>query len=194
MLIYASAEDAIIKRLQEASDSGRLGYRLPEVCSYGGQLDEEALWASIRRFPAVWVTCGGHNPKPLSARKMQCTLQLAVMAASRNVRGERQARVGAVGEVGTYQMLQDVVDLLSGSRLGLAITPLRAGRSRTLYNTRMGNEARSVLAMEFAAEFTYTNPDPGAAESTIETINLQHYLKPGDDVADSSDVVTVGAG
>lgn len=194
MLIYASVEDAFIKRVQEASDSGKLGYRLAEVTSYGGQFDDDAFWTNVRRLPAVWITCGGHNHKALSPRKTQCTLQIAVMVGARNVRGERQARHGAVGDVGTYQMLQDVIDLVSGARLGLAITPLRPGRTRTLYNTRMGNEARSVLAVEFAAEFFYTNPDPSAGDPVIETIGLSHYLKPGDEQPDATDVISLTAG
>lgn len=192
MLIYAQLEDAVIARLKAAGDTGALGYRFAEVESYGGQFDQETFFTQVRRWPAAWVTVGGDKPKAITPRKSQCGLALAVMVGARNVRGERHTRHGTVGEPGTYQMVQDVRDLFVGQSLGLDISPLKAGAVRTLYNTRLGNEARSVFAVEFAADFTYTPPDASANDPELTAIGLRYYLKPGDDVQDASDEVAVG--
>lgn len=191
MLIYAQIEDAIIARLRAASDGGVLGYRLAEVASYGGEFDDDAFYASVRKFPAVWVTVGGSKPVRKSARVWVCAPAVVVMVGARSVRGERFTRHGAVGEPGSYQILQDVTDLLASQTLGLPIEPLALGADRTLFNTRMGNEARSVLAREFVSFFRYSPPDGDAAAGDLTGINLRYYLMPGDDAPDASDSLTL---
>jgi phage gp37-like protein len=189
MLIYAQIEDAIIARIKAASDTGALGYRLAEVASYGGEFDDEAFFTQVRRFPAVWVTVGGSKPQRKSARVWIYSPVVAVMVGARNVRGERFTRHGSVGEPGTYQLLQDVTDLLAGQKLGLPIEPLSPGADRTLFNVKQGNEARSVFAREFGTFFIYqVDAEAGnAAAPDLTGINLRYYIKPGDDTQDASD-------
>jgi phage gp37-like protein len=191
MLIFAALEDAIIARVTGASESNALGYRLAHVGSYGGEFDDETFFTQFRKFPAIWLTVGGDKPRRLSARTWQCGLTVAVMVGTRNVRGERFTRRGAVGEVGSYQLLQDVRDLLAGQSLGLGISPLSLGPVRTLFNTRAGSEARSVMAVEFNADYTYQVPEPVAGNYL--GIDLNYVLKPGDDVIDASDALPLSA-
>lgn len=193
MLIYAAIEDAIIARIKAASDSGALGYRLAHVDSYGGEFDDETFFTQFRKFPAVWVTVGGSKPKVVSARKAMRSPTIAVMVGTRNVRGERSTRHGTVSEPGSYQLLDDVCRLLDGSDLGLAISALELGADRTLFNTRMGNEARSVLAVEISTTFTWTQPDQEAGAPDLTNIGLRYYLKPGDDVEDASDTIALAS-
>lgn len=196
MLIYAQLEDAVINRVKSASDANALGYRLAHVDSYGGEFDDETFFTHFRKFPAVWVTVGGDVPKKLSARTWECQLKLAVMVGSRNVRGERFTRHGTVQEPGSYQLAQDVRDLLVGQDFGSTVdqkyvplvSALDLGPTRTLFNTRMGSEARSVLAVEFSSKFTYRVPEE-AEDGNYVGINLRYCMKPGDDVADVVDVV-----
>lgn len=189
MLAYAQLEDAIIERIRAASESGALGYRLAEVGSYGGQFDDEAFFTQFRKFPAIWVTVGGSKPQRITARKWQIRPVVAVMVGTRNVRGERHTRHGSVREVGTYQLLEDVRNLLTGQSLGLSIDPLSLGADRTLFNTRVGAEALSVFAAEFHTAFTYVTPDPDADAGDYTEIGLRYYLQPGDDTADASDTI-----
>lgn len=191
MLIFAQLEDAVIARVKNASDSNALGYRLASIGSYGGEFDDETFFTQFRKFPAVWVAVGGDKPRKISAKAWECNLTAAVMVGARNVRGERFARGGSVGEVGTYQMAQDVRDLLTGQGFDGMVSPLDPGPLRTLYNTRMGNEARSVLTLEFSARYTYRPPEPETGEYT--GINQRYYLKPGDDIEDASDTIQLGA-
>lgn len=190
MLLYALLEDAVIALAKQASDSNALGYKIAEVKSYGGEFDTETFFTQVRKWPAWWVTVGGSRPRRVSSRKYECDLRLVVMVGARNVRGERETRHGSVNEPGTYQMLQDVRVLLAGRTFGLDIGPLALGADRTLFNTRVGNEARSVLACEFSSKYVFTAPeiiDPAAAD--LNSIGLYHYLKPGDQLPDALDVV-----
>ena len=193
MLIYAQIEDAVIARIKAAADSGALGYRLAEVTSYGGEFDDEAFFSAVRKFPAVWVTVGGSKPQRKAARVWTMAPVIAVMVGSRSVRGERFTRKGAVGEVGSYQLLQDVTDLLAGQQLGLPIEPLTPGADRTLFNVRMGSEARSVLAREFGTFFSYEvgGDQASASADDLVGINLRYYLTPGDGVEDGEDALTL---
>lgn len=189
MLIFAQLEDAAIARVTDASDRNALGYRLAHVDSYGGEFDDETFFTQFRKFPAVWFTVGGDKPRRISAKVWECTLTLAAMVGTRNVRGERFTRHGAVGEPGSYQLAQDVRDLLVGQGFDALVAPLDLGPLRTLFNTRQGNEARSVLAVEFTTRYTYRLPeeDPG----NLTGIDLRYYLKPGDDVEDATDAVAL---
>lgn len=189
MLIFAQLEDAVIARVKNASDSNALGYRLAHVDSYGGEFDDETFFTQFRKFPAVWVTVGGDKPKRISAKTWECNLTLAVMVGARNVRGERFTRRGAVGEPGTYQLAQDVRDLLTGQDFGRMISALSIGPTRTLFNTRHAGEARSVFALEFTAAYTYKTPDPAADQGDYAGIDLRYYLKPGDDAEDATDTI-----
>lgn len=193
MLIYAQIEDAVIARIKAASDTGALGYRLADVASYGGEFDDETFFTALRKFPAVWVTVGGSKPQRKSARVWTMAPVVAVMVGSRSVRGERFTRRGAVGEVGSYQLLQDVTDLLAGQQLGLPIEPLAPGADRTLFNVRMGSEARSVLAREFGTFFRYEveGDQADAAAADLAGINLRYYLTPGDGVQDAEDALNL---
>lgn len=187
MLIFAQLEDAVIDRVKSASDSNALGYRLAHVDSYGGEFDDETFFTTFRKFPAVWVTVGGDKPRRISAKVWECNLTLAVMVGARNVRGERFTRRGSVGEPGTYQLAQDVRDLLALQDFDRMVSGLSIGPSRTLFNTKHAGEARSVFSLEFNAVYTYRPPEPD--EGNYTGINIRYYLKPGDDVADATDVI-----
>lgn len=192
MLIYAAIEDAIMARLRAASDSGALGYRLAEIASYGGEFDDELFFTQVRRFPAVWVTIGGSKKKTGLGRKTIFTATIAVMVGTRTVRGERATRHGTVTEPGSYQLLDDVRRLLTGQDFGLTIAALRPGADRTLFNVRQGKEARSVLAVEFETDYIFTQDDQDAGTAgDLLRVGLHYYLKPGDDVEDASDAISL---
>lgn len=190
MLIYAQLEDAIITRVKAAQAAGTMGYRLAHIDSYGGEFDDQAFWDQFRRFPAVWVTVGGERAEPLSARDSRCTIKAAVMVGTRSPRGERLARRGFVGQPGSYQILDDIRQLLGGRRLGLDIGPLRPAATRTLYNARIGDQGLSVLALELEAVYTWTAPrDEPAAAPDLTGIELRYLVKPGDDDVDAVDYI-----
>lgn len=199
--MISQIEDAIIARIQAAASANPgLGYKLHEIASYGGELDDD-LSQVVRRFPAVWVTfAGSGKSKPVSTarNKWLTPVTFVVMVAARNVRGERATRQGVtVGgvlqEVGVYQMLKDISLLLVNSDLGLPIGYLKPGATRTLYNTKLNGQALAVFAREWHTEFIEEQPrapiDP--TDPMFLKMGISYYLKPGDDVLDASDLTTL---
>lgn len=202
-------EDALLDRLKRG-----LGKLALSVEPYGGELDD-LMPDVVRRFPAVWVTFGGITRSEsigTSREKTKATGQFVVMCAARNVRQEA-ARRGYSGEVGAYQLVRAVRRLLDGQDLGLKIDYLKAGRVRTLYNTKLGGEAVSVFACEFSTAwiellmvngawpvegepldqvFSQNSGQKDPADTELQRINLAHDLvPPGDGKPDASDLINL---
>ena len=187
MLIYAALENAVLTRLRQAVQSGGIGYRVPEIESYGGQLDDEAWYGAMRRLPAIWVIVGGDKVTEIIGQSVtEREASLAVMVATRNVRGERETRHGDALMPGTYRMVEDVSRLLAFQDFGLPLSPLSPARVQSLYNIRQGAEARSVYAVEFDFEFRW--PQDGLIDiselADFKTFDAQYDLEPFEDRAE----------
>jgi phage gp37-like protein len=190
MLIYADIEDAIIARIKAAQTAGALGYRLAHIDSYGGEFDDETFWTNFRSFPAVWVTIGGETVERMGRRARRATVRGAVMVGTRSARGERFARHGVTGEPGSYQILDDVRQLVSRFGLVAECETIEPGRVTTLYNTRVGSNGLSVLALEISTRYDFEVPDAAAGDAPdITEIALNYRLQPDDGVGDSTDLV-----
>lgn len=190
MLIYADIEDAIIGRVQEAQTAGALGYRLAHIGSYGGEFDDDAFWTQFRAFPAVWVTIGGETVERLGRRARRATVRGAVMVGARSARGERFARRGVQGEPGSYQILDDVRQLVTGFGLVAECEAFEPGRVTTLYNTRVGRDGLSVLALEISTRYDFEVPEAAEGDSLdVNEIALRFRLSPGGEQDSAIDIV-----
>ncbi|MDF0377694.1 DUF1834 family protein [Methylophilus sp. YYY-1] len=183
--MISQVETAIITEIKAAAG---MAY-LKTVDSYGGQFDED-LGEVIRSYPAVWVSyAGGAKPKPLGSEKYLVPATFVTFVAARNLRNEQSTRHGSPGEVGTYQLLSDVRTLLMRQDFGLAIEHLKPGAVRTLYNTRIRNAGLSVFSLEWSTAFV--EKVPSKDEVDLLKIGLNYTLKPGDDIPDASDLLTL---
>ena len=178
-----------------------LGYKLAsKVASYGGELDDLTA-EQIRAMPAIWVTyAGGGEPRQVNSQgtKWLTPANFVVMTAARNVRGERATRQGLtvngqIMEVGAYQMLEDVSLMLLHNDLGLAVKKFKPGRIRTLYNTKLGNQAVAVFAREFKTAYIETEPrsafDPSSGD--FLSLGISYYLQPDDGIADAASILNL---
>lgn len=199
--MISEIEDAMLARIvAAAAATPGLGYKLPTVESYGGELDDD-LAAVVRKFPAVWVTfagCRASTKMATAGGKWKTQATFVTMCGSRNVRGERATRKGltvggVIKEVGVYQILKDVVLLLAGNDLGLAITPLKPGAIRTLFNTKLNGQGLAVFAREWHCEFVEMQPREQIDPTSVNwlSVGIGYYLQPDDGVADSSGTVTL---
>lgn len=190
MLIYADIEDAIIARVKAAQTAGALGYRLAHIDSYGGEFDDDTFWTNFRSFPAVWVTIGGETVERLGRRARRATVRGAVMVGTRSARGERFARIGVTGEPGSYQILDDVRQLVTGFGLVAECDAFEPGRVTTLYNTRVGRDGLSVLALEISTRYDFEVPEPPTGDAlNITEIALNYRLQPDDQSDDAQDII-----
>lgn len=112
-------EDAIIAALAPLKVS--LGIR--EIKSYQGELEEEDLKKMAGKFPAIYVVYGGSGYGAHGARKQE-KMGLELFVCDKSLRSEEEARRGGAANPGTYKMLRECRDLITGKNLGLAeLTP-----------------------------------------------------------------------
>lgn len=183
--MLADIESALVDTIKNAAG---LSY-LKTVDSYAGQLDA-GLTEVIRSYPAVWVTfAGSAKPVRSGSNTWKVPATFVVMVAARNVRSEKSARSGSANEIGAYQILKEVRTLILNQDLGLAIERLVPGAIKTLYNTRVGKDALAIFSQEWSTAFI--DHAPTEAEVSLLQVGMNYYIKPGDDVVDATDIVTI---
>ena len=168
-----------------------------EIKTYGGEFDDD-ITAIIRAFPAIWVTFdGSKTPEKTSANKTKMPVTFVVLVGNRSVRNEEAQRHGAGADIGTFQMLKHVQQLLMGNDLSSqgvnGLAHLELGRVKTIFNTSTRGQSLSVLAQEFTTSYTITASDrvreEAEEESYIERININYHFDPKDYGFIESDLV-----
>ena len=168
-----------------------------EIYTYGGQFDD-GIDAIIRHFPAIWVTFdGSKTPERISANKTKMPITFVVLVGAESVRNEESQRHGAGADIGTFEMLHHVQQLLTGNDLSsqglVGLGQLELGRVKTIFNTSTSGQSLSVLAQEFTTSYTITASDrvreEAAEEAWLEKININYHFDPKDYGIDESDLV-----
>lgn len=168
-----------------------------EVKTYGGEFDEDVT-AIIKHFPAIWVTFeGSKTPEKTSHNKTKIPLTFVVLVGARSVRNEESQRHGAGADIGTFQMLKHVQQLLTGNDLSsesvVGLAPLQLGRIKTIFNSSVRNQSLSVLAQEVHTTYTLTASDRDREEAQedawLERININYHFDPKDFDRFESDMV-----
>lgn len=185
----AQIEAAMVARLTAAvRASGQL-----KAESYGGQLDDD-LFAWARVLPAVWVTFDAVTEfKRTGRRTFKVKGAFEVLSAQRHlVQDVRRLNDDTKGrEVGAYELVEQNKLILVNQDLGLAIQPFTPGAIRSVMKGMVNRDAITVLAQTFNTEWMEEYEEPAAVpEGYLETVAVDYLLKPGDNTADSSDVIT----
>lgn len=192
--MIAAIEDALVAAVKAAS----FGYALGTVASYGGELggDDKALALLIRQFPAVWVTFKGESdPKPVGTAKDKwlAEAEYMLLVATHSPRGERFTRHNASAtEVGAYQIIKDARLLLLNQDLGLTIDRFKPGAVKSLFNKKLQTQSMAVFSLELKTKYVFSQPAEANQPDWLTT-GFNYYLKPGDNIADASDLITMRA-
>jgi len=196
----AVIEDAMKARIKAANDAGELAYKLRSIATYDAEFDDLASLAEvIRSLPAVWVVLArAGKPERKGADKWLVPITMAVMVGARSVLNHEAARKGDGAGPGTYRMLDDMWDLFVGQDLasqGLRIKAFTPGETQTIFQTRVASQGISVLGLELRTEFIRAGraTREAAQAPDLLKVGLNYYIKPGDDVADATDLVTLGS-
>jgi phage gp37-like protein len=191
--MIAEIEDALVAAVNAAS----FGYALGTVAGYGGELggDDKALALLIRQFPAVWVTFKGESdPKPVgTARdKWRVDADFMLLVATHSARGERFTRhsANATTEIGAYQIIKDMRLLLLNQDLNLAISPFKPGAVKSLFNKKLLALSMAVFSLELKTQYVISQPAEANQPDWLRT-GFNYYLKPGDNIADATDLLTM---
>ena len=145
-------EDAILKRINLANNSGLLGYKLMKVASYGGEF-AEGIAALVRQFPAVLVLFGGMREINSTNTRTQYRATYLVAVGAKSLRNESESRLGKDAKPGSYQIVEDMCALLRGQKLGVAITPMKVTSVRALSNDRANNQLASIYGIDIETTF-----------------------------------------
>lgn len=185
---------SVIQQIEEAMVAA-LRAAMPgvDVESYAGQLDDElAEW--MRRLPCVWVTFERISQvQVIGRRKLRNTARFQVLAAQRALGNENAARLGGHGQAGVYELLDTTVKrVLMHSRIGLPIQPLVPTSVAMVAQGFFGNEAAAVMSIGWQTSYDETIDEPGADQvADLTKVGLNYPLKPGDNVPDGADLVTL---
>lgn len=191
MQMISAIENAMVDAIKAAADAATFNVRSIE--SYGGQLDDGTLdW--IRALPAIWVVFSGcERPTASSTAKGKWRYPgvFTVFCAQRNLAGNKALRQGDARNPGVYALMQLVVAALQGRDLGLEIKEFEPGKVAP-HTSFGGKEASMVYTMNWHTSWLElsTPPEPGS-DGWIESIGLKYFRKPGDNVADAADLVTL---
>jgi phage gp37-like protein len=187
-MIVAQIEAAMIETLRNAAV-----VFADQVQSYAGEIDDD-VFETVRKLPAVWCTFGGANrPRAvgMSKAKWRYDATFVSICAARNITSERAARAGTPGELGVYDMLDQVHKLLQGNDFGLPVLRFEPGAMRVLVNARQRGDGIAAYSQEWHTAWIEQQPPEVGAEWL--KLGLNYYLKPGDDTADAADLVTLQA-
>ncbi len=178
--MIGAIENAILARLQAASDSGVLGYQYRTLTTYPEDWSEY-LGAEIGkvRAPAAWATFAGWANAAAfdGSRPPFLTAQFGLVLMAENVRNEQATRHGGAGgdaEPGSYQLLWDAAALLAGQVLDLDdISPLRIGAARFVTNAQaLAKRKVSMIALQLATDIRL--PESPSLAADLADFELFH--------------------
>ena len=190
--MIAEIEDALVA----AVDAASFGYKLGTVAHYGGELagDDKALAIVIRQFPAVWIVFQGESdPKPVGTAKDKWLVDATflLLVATHSPRGEKFTRHNvSATEVGAYQIIKDARLLLLNQDLGLTIDRFKPGAVKSLFNKKLLTKSIAVFSLELKTKYVISQPAEANQPDWLR-VGFNYYLKPGDDNADASDLLTL---
>jgi len=158
--MIGTIEQAIVDKLKDAA----LGYTLKDVKSYGGELEAKAS-EIVKRTPAVFVTFSGEaKPEQIASSAWRHVPRFSIICATRNRRNEKAARRGAAGDVGTYQMVEDMRRVLLFG-LGLSdVGEVKPGRVVQIHNEKN----LSIYAIEIETSYV--------TELTLDETTLDNFV------------------
>ncbi len=199
--MIGAIENAMIARIRAAQDSGVLGYELRRVTTYAGDLSE-GLKSVVRTLPAVWVVFSGAQTQRVFQRSVfEVTATFSAIVAANSLRNEREARQGAGGAPGAYQIVEDVVALLAGKNLGLqTVKPLSLERIEALYNDRSDQTLAAIYGITLSTGWSIECGEDGSSLDDFETFHVNWDIPahgnvgpglPDDAHADATDTLTL---
>jgi len=140
--IFETIEDKIIAEL-----NSYIPY-VETVDSYAGQLDQD-LKSMPMKLPAIFVSYGGSTFEWIDGPNHRETVDFSILVAAKNARGEKSARKAAYG---CYQMINDVLVVLTNMDFGLDIEKLVPKRTSLIFAGR----TIVVYGIDFQASFDTT--------------------------------------
>lgn len=156
-----------------------LGYKFKTLDSYGGEL-EASPEEIAKNSPFMLAMFSGFTEiEEIGPDEYKYTAGFALIIGNRDRRNSEATRRGVGSKPGSYQLITDVLKLVCGDNLGLAIEPVQPGRVRPLANSK----SLSIYAAEISAKFVAEYPAGFADLDDFATFNADWDIPPIGDVS-----------
>jgi phage gp37-like protein len=199
--MIAELEDGMLTRLRAAFGIGQtngvpngtgaqgaspLPYKVLTIDSYGGQLDigDDGRPQAQQgfRMPAVFVTFAKQRQtKREGERTALQQLQFVVYCVTQNARNERATRKGDANEVGSFQLAEDVVQLLVNQSFGVpGARPAVLDEIESVFSSGRndGAKAISIMAVHLTCAY-HMRAAPSDCHNVIPTAKELHNIASG---------------
>jgi hypothetical protein len=144
---------------------------------------DEAHSKLALNLPIVDVIVGGGTFSRI-AQTFKISPQVFVIVTFQNLRSVEDRRKGV------YPILLAILALLINNKLGLKIDALAPKRLDNITEEAEAKAGKIIFQIEFETGFVLTAISDEDIVDML-TIGLNYYLKPGDEVVDASDTVTL---
>jgi phage gp37-like protein len=182
--MIAAIENGMRADLNAASAGGLLGYAWRTSETYPEEWDSYLKEKGDWKSPAHWAVFAGATDLRFTdiGNVRLSGAQFGLVVAAENLRNETATRHGGpdgAGEVGSYQLALDALAILSGSKLGLDIDPLRP-RSMRLVRPfdALKDRKVSMIALQFETAFEITTLPAEADLDDFRTLHLDWDVPP----------------
>lgn len=138
------------------------------------------------KLPTVDVMVGGGTFSQATMAGYKMTPSVYVIVTFQHLRNVEERRKGV------YPIIESIMALLIGNKLGLKIDALKPKRLDNITNEAEAEEGKIVIQIEFETSFMISTLSDEEITDLLR-IGLNYYLQdPADDhVADASDTVTL---
>ncbi len=170
-MTIAQIEDAIIQRLKDK----------------GLQVRDIDVQKGIEGIPqpAVYVATEEGRFEKIGQITFKQSLSIVLYIVFKHLKSEKERRRGI------YPIIEGIIGILMLQDMGLAIEPLKPRSFKNITDEDSDRAGLMAYQIEFETSYNIARMEDEVATDLLK-IGLNYYLKPGDDVSDASDLVTLG--
>lgn len=173
---------AIVARVQQAQGAG-LGYAIPKVAIYDGQINAQKVAELLQMTPAVFVAFQRANPVE-EGDSIRWDTRLNLLVVTRNLATAQAAAIGGPGggpggdTIGAHAIGQHLARLLWGQKLGLPIAKIQPGAIDTVVPGWLNGQKAALVGIELTTAFwTEGEISLPEGEALAEFLRVETRLK-----------------
>lgn len=192
MIDFEAIEDGIVAALQ--ADATIVAYA-GHIGPWQGSPEQARQAGQVLKYPSITVVYTGGELDPKGQFTFGHEAKFQVTVTARNLRSRRAQRASdASGEVGSYNVLADVLRVLSGQDLGLDMDELRPQTIEPL-EPDATNESRYGVVFQTRVLFDMDDENSQTGTENLVEIRAAHSVlndETGDQVTVVTDIHEVG--
>lgn len=180
---------AIVTRVRQVQGAGNpLGYAIPKVDTYDGQINTDKVAELLQMTPAVFVAFQRATPVAEGDR-MRWDTMLNLLVVTRNLATSQAAAKGGPGgqagggAIGAHAIAQHLARALWGRKLGLEIAKIQPGVITTIVPGWLRGHKAALVGVELTTAFWTDGETLPEGEALGEFLRVETRLQFGADGA-----------